>query len=104
MAAADTPSLTAVSNVTLLDSPTMEAQQNVHQNGSPNGGQPSRHGRIDDGHSDTALFTADVDVLPVGKQLQIIGSSCAVTAFDTVRCETQGNHGFVLSAETGEFW
>ncbi|WP_234815295.1 hypothetical protein [Mycolicibacterium duvalii] len=55
-------------------------------------------------YSDTATFTADVDVLPVGQQLQIIGSSCAVTAFDTVRCETGGEHGFILSADSSVFW
>lgn len=55
-------------------------------------------------YSDAATFTADVDVLPIGQQLQIIGSSCAVTDFDTVRCETGGEHGFILSADSSVFW
>ena len=55
-------------------------------------------------HSDTPSFTRDVDVLPVGKRLQNWGATCAVTSQDTVRCETYGNHGFVLSADDSVFW
>lgn len=55
-------------------------------------------------HSDTASFTRDVDVLPVGRRLDNRGAACAVTSQDTVRCETYGNHGFILSADDGVFW
>lgn len=56
------------------------------------------------GHSDTANFTRDVDVLPEGYRLENWGATCAVTDESTVRCETYNDHGFALSEESGELW
>lgn len=55
-------------------------------------------------YSDAATFTRDVDVLPVGRRVENLGGACAVTSPGTVRCETYGNHGFILSAEESVFW
>ncbi|ABM12107.1 hypothetical protein ACORG1_06630 [Mycobacterium sp. TJFP1] len=55
-------------------------------------------------YSDTASFTRGVDMLPVGERVESLGGACAVTSPDTVRCETYGNHGFILSADQGVFW
>lgn len=55
-------------------------------------------------HSDTATFTRDVDVLPVGYRLQNWGATCAVDDEGLVRCETYNQHGFLLATGYGELW
>ncbi|MGV0644932.1 hypothetical protein [Mycolicibacterium sp. XJ879] len=55
-------------------------------------------------HSDTATFTRDVDVLPVGQRLENWGASCAVEDVGLVRCETYNSHGFLLATGYGELW
>ena len=55
-------------------------------------------------HSDAPIFTRDAPVLPAGQRLQTIGASCAVDYQGAVHCKTEGNHGFVLSADAGVLW
>lgn len=55
-------------------------------------------------HSDEALFTRDVDVLPEGHRLVNWGASCAMGYQGAVTCKTYGQHGFVLSTTYSEFW
>lgn len=54
--------------------------------------------------SNAPLFTRDVPVLPAGQRLQTLGASCAVDVQGAVHCQTQGNHGFILSADHGVLW
>jgi hypothetical protein len=55
-------------------------------------------------HSDTATFTRDVDVLPVGYRLENWGATCAIEDEGLVRCETYNQHGFFLATDYGELW
>lgn len=55
-------------------------------------------------HSDHPTFTRDVDVLPVGYRLENWGATCAVEDDGLVRCETYGQHGFLLAPGYGELW
>ena len=55
-------------------------------------------------HSDTPIFTRDVPVLPAGQRVQTLGASCAVDYQGAVHCKTEGNHGFILSADHGALW
>ena len=54
--------------------------------------------------SDTPTFTRDAPVLPVGERVQTMGGVCAVDYQGAVHCATQGNHGFILSTDTGVLW
>ncbi|KZS73587.1 hypothetical protein A4G29_07920 [Mycobacterium kansasii] len=54
--------------------------------------------------SNTATFTRDVPVLPAGQRVQTLGASCAIDDTGAVHCQTQGNHGFILSAGHGVLW
>lgn len=54
--------------------------------------------------SDTATFTRDAPVLPNGQRVQTLGAACAVDAGGAVHCQTQGNHGFILSADNAVLW
>lgn len=54
--------------------------------------------------SDTATFTRDAPVLPDGQRVQTLGAACAVDDDGAVHCQTQGNHGFILSADTAVLW
>lgn len=55
-------------------------------------------------HSDSATFARAVAVLPAGRRLQTIGASCAVDDRGAVHCQTEGNHGFILSGEHAVLW
>lgn len=55
-------------------------------------------------HSDTATFTDVSPVLPSGRRVQTLGAACAVDYDGAVHCQTEGNHGFILSTETGVLW
>jgi len=54
--------------------------------------------------SDTPIFTPDASVLPAGQRVQTMGGVCAVDLQGAVHCATQGNHGFILSTNTGVLW
>jgi hypothetical protein len=54
--------------------------------------------------SDTPTFTRDAPVLAVGQRVQTMGGVCAVDYQGAVHCATQGNHGFILSTDTGVLW
>jgi hypothetical protein len=54
--------------------------------------------------SDTLTFTRDAPVLPAGERVQTMGGVCAVDLQGAVHCATQGNHGFILSTDTGVLW
>ena len=54
--------------------------------------------------SDTPIFTPDASVLPAGQRVQTMGGVCAVDLQGAVHCATQGNHGFILSTDTGVLW
>jgi len=54
--------------------------------------------------SDTPIFTPGAPVLPVGQRVQTMGGVCAVDLQGAVHCATQGNHGFILSTNTGVLW
>jgi len=54
--------------------------------------------------SDTPTFTRDAPVLPAGERVQTMGGVCAVDLQGAVHCATQGNHGFILSTDTGVLW
>jgi hypothetical protein len=54
--------------------------------------------------SDTLTFTRDAPVLPAGERVQTMGGVCAVDYQGAVHCATQGNHGFILSTDTGVLW
>ncbi|OOK80963.1 hypothetical protein BZL29_2653 [Mycobacterium kansasii] len=54
--------------------------------------------------SNTATFTRDVPVLPAGQRVQTVGASCAIDDTGAVHCQTEGNHGFILSASHGVLW
>ncbi|MEI7518446.1 MAG: hypothetical protein WCJ98_08190 [Mycobacteriaceae bacterium] len=54
--------------------------------------------------SDTPTFTRDAPVLPAGERVQTMGGVCAVDYQGAVHCATQGNHGFILSTDTGVLW
>ncbi len=55
-------------------------------------------------HSDSATFTRAVAVLPAGRRLQTLGASCAVDDRGAVHCQTEGNHGFILSTAHAVLW
>lgn len=55
-------------------------------------------------YSDTATFTRDFPVLPAGRRVQTIGAACAVDNQGAVHCQTEGNHGFILSVDHGTLW
>lgn len=55
-------------------------------------------------HSDTKTFTGNFPVLPAGYRLQTLGGACAVDNQRAVHCQTEGNHGFILSADHGVLW
>ena len=54
--------------------------------------------------AETAMFTRDFPVLPAGQRVQTLGAGCAVDYQGAVHCQTQGNHGFILSADHGVLW
>ena len=54
--------------------------------------------------SDTPMLTPDASVLPAGQRVQTMGGVCAVDLQGAVHCATQGNHGFILSTDTGVLW
>lgn len=55
-------------------------------------------------YSDTATFTRDFPVLPAGRRVETRGAACAVDYGGAVHCQTEGNHGFILSADRGVLW
>lgn len=55
-------------------------------------------------HSDTKTFTRDSLLLPAGYRVQTLGGACAVDSQGAVHCQTEGNHGFILSADNGVLW
>ncbi|MBI2698726.1 hypothetical protein [Mycobacterium gordonae] len=55
-------------------------------------------------HSDTKTFTRNFPVLPAGYRVQTMGAVCAVDNQGAVHCQTEGNHGFILSTEHGVLW
>lgn len=55
-------------------------------------------------HSSTPTFSRDVAVLPAGQRVQTVGASCAVDYQGAVHCQTEGNHGFILSTDHGVLW
>jgi hypothetical protein len=55
-------------------------------------------------YSDTPMFTRDALVLPAGQRVQTVGGTCAVDYQGAVHCTTEGNHGFILSIESGVLW
>ena len=55
-------------------------------------------------HSDSPLFTREFPVLPAGRRVQTRGAACAVDYDGAVHCQTEGNHGFIVSAESGVLW
>lgn len=55
-------------------------------------------------YSDTLVFTRGAQVLPAGQRVQTVGGACAVDYQGAVHCQTQGNHGFILSTATGVLW
>lgn len=50
------------------------------------------------------MFTRSYPVLPRGQRVQTLGAACAVDDAGAVHCQTQGNHGFILAADTGVLW
>jgi len=36
--------------------------------------------------------------------VQTLGAACAVDYQGAVHCQTEGNHGFILSADHGALW
>ncbi|MCX6482009.1 MAG: hypothetical protein NT146_01785 [Mycobacterium sp.] len=54
--------------------------------------------------ADTLTFTRGASVLPAGERVQTMGGVCAVDLQGAVHCATQGNHGFILSTDTGVLW
>ena len=54
--------------------------------------------------SDTLTFTRGAPVLPAGQRVQTMGGVCAVDYQGAVHCATQGNHGFILSTDSGVLW
>jgi hypothetical protein len=55
-------------------------------------------------HSDTKTFTGNTKVLPAGYRVQTLGGACAVDNQGAVHCQTEGSHGFILSADHGVLW
>jgi len=56
-------------------------------------------------YSDTLMFTRDAaPVLPAGQRVQTVGGTCAVDYQGAVHCKTEGNHGFIVSTDTGVLW
>lgn len=55
-------------------------------------------------HSDTKTFTSNLGVLPAGYRVQTLGGACAVDKQGAVHCQTEGNHGFILSTDHGVLW
>ncbi len=55
-------------------------------------------------HSDIPMFTRDFPVLPAGQRVETRGAACAVDYQGAVHCQTEGNHGFVLSYDHGVLW
>lgn len=55
-------------------------------------------------YSDTATFTRDFPVLPAGRRVETRGAACAVDYEGAVHCQTEGNHGFILSADRAVLW
>lgn len=55
-------------------------------------------------HSDTAMFTRDFPVLPAGQRVETLGAGCAIDYQGAVHCQTEGNHGFILSTDHGVLW
>lgn len=55
-------------------------------------------------YAETPIFTPGSPVLPAGQRVQTMGGVCAVDLQGAVHCATQGNHGFILSADTGVLW
>lgn len=54
--------------------------------------------------SQTATFTRDAPVLPAGQRVETLGAGCAVDFQGSVHCLTQGDHGFILSADDAVLW
>ena len=54
--------------------------------------------------ADTLTFTRGAPVLPAGQRVQTMGGVCAVDLQGAVHCATQGNHGFILSTDSGVLW
>ncbi len=54
--------------------------------------------------SQTPTFTRNAPVLPAGQRVQTMGAGCAVDYQESVHCQTQGNHGFILSADDAVLW
>lgn len=54
--------------------------------------------------SEAATFTRDAPVLAEGRRVETLGAGCAVDYQSAVHCQTQGNHGFILSADHGVLW
>jgi hypothetical protein len=54
--------------------------------------------------SQTATFTRDAPVLTEGQRVETLGAGCALDYQGAVHCQTQGNHGFILSADHGVLW
>ena len=55
-------------------------------------------------NSHDSIFTRDVPVLPAGQPVQTLGAGCAVDYQGAVHRQTEGNHGFILSADRGVLW
>lgn len=55
-------------------------------------------------YSDTPTFTRDFPVLPAGQRVETRGAGCAIDLDGAVHCQTEGNHGFILSADRGVLW
>lgn len=55
-------------------------------------------------YSNSPMFTRSYPVLPRGQRVQTLGAACAVDDAGAVHCQTQGNHGFILAADTGVLW
>lgn len=55
-------------------------------------------------YSDTPTFTRNFPVLPAGQRVQTLGAACAIDYQGAVHCQTEGNHGFVLSYDHGVLW
>lgn len=54
--------------------------------------------------SQIATFTRDAPVLTEGQRVETLGAGCAIDYQGAVHCQTQGNHGFILSADDAVLW
>lgn len=55
-------------------------------------------------YSPTATFTRDAPLLPAGQRVETVGAGCAVDYQGSVHCQTQGDHGFILSTDDAVLW